>query len=129
MPKKETPKTRPVPQKPGLPVKGWRWDDLWQNRRLEVLSAAAALLFVVGIVYVSVVTDGQIAQGISSAYHWAAGTENLSTGNVVLDCAKPKNHNTPYCAERRGRAKSTWKSISRHGGTGMPVFSLHGGDD
>ncbi|MCB0346775.1 MAG: hypothetical protein KDD66_16785 [Bdellovibrionales bacterium] len=103
--------------------------SLWNARRLEIISAGSALFFIFGIIYISIVTDSRLAQGVSNVYNWAAGTDNLSTGNAVLDCAKAKNRNTPYCAERRARTKATWKSISRHGGKGMPVFSLHGADE
>ncbi len=112
-----------------IPVSRTRLRRLWDERRVEIVSAGGALVFVLGIIYVSLVTDSRLAQGVSNVYHWAAGTDNLSTGNAVLDCAKPKNRNTPYCAERRARTKATWKSISRHGGKGMPVFSLHGNDN
>lgn len=39
------------------------------------------------------------------------GVQLMSEGPSPKDCNNPRNVNTPYCNEKRGRVERDWKSI------------------
>lgn len=57
---------------------------------------------------------------------WKIGIDIAGTHrNRVVDCKKPRNKNSPYCQDNKGRQEANWRQITRFGDS-PNAFTLHG---
>lgn len=87
--------------------------------------------FVERMVFFSILVLGAGIFGMASYYDVSVvkvlqAIEGKDTEqNIVANCRKPENRNTPYCQERAASTQSSWRGITR-GDSKDQVFTLHG---
>ncbi|GEM_PF-6171429 len=96
-----------------------------KEKLIERIVALGAVGFVTALVVLVYNTDNQVSRLTSSVIASSFAPRNTLDDNPAIACRNPKNKNTAWCQEYKGRQDSTWRAIERQGEKAN-VFSLHG---
>lgn len=111
------------PSRDAIKVMGYSVQQRSRLRNLIALGATGAFLCTVAVL--GWLTDGEIFTNT-----WQAVVRFEAPGaaprDIALNCANPKNKNTPYCDKRDQQLRSTWNGITRNNDGKAAAFTLHG---
>ena len=99
-----------------------------ERRRKQIIDRlilGATLAFCMLVVFAVWYSEGKVLAAPTRFLAQFAGKDALASRNAAMNCANPKNRNTPYCQDRVSETEGQWNSLSRSQDGKMNAFTLH----
>ncbi len=96
-----------------------------RKKRIERLVLGGAVSFLVVVILAVWFTDGLVMTKTLRVLRRIEGADANPSLSAVTNCLDPRNRSRPYCQNRLAERESTWRGITRFGGT-ENAFTLHG---
>lgn len=96
-----------------------------RKQRAERLVMFSSVSFILAIGVLIWYSKGEVVTSTVKFLQSFESAEKNPGKNLILNCQKAANKNTPYCQERKGDIEATWSGITRYQGQ-TPAFTLHG---